>query len=180
MWLQHEAKVNVTRISIELDEVSAMFRLLFVVHGSGGYGRSHLALKASQETWVVILSYSNQLHHAIDLVSLPSCSGTEWMCREQRGLCVKAPSPHPSTSFHPQWQVTQSSKSQAPLFSSEQVARPAVAMVTSNNQSQARADVKRGQGVPIRRTTQSHPTSTRLHVGNLFLCATFLQREIEI
>lgn len=149
-----------------------------MVHGNGGYGCSHLALKASQETLVVILSYSNQLHHAIGLVSLTSCSSTEWMCREQHGLCVKAPSPHHSTSFHPQWQVTQSSKSQAPLFSSKQVARPAVAMVTSHNQSQARADEKRGQGVPITRTTQSHPTSTQLDVGNLFLCATFLQHKI--
>lgn len=140
------------------------------------------ALKASLETEVVILSYSNQLLHAIDLVSLTGCSSSsEWMCREQYGLCVKSPLPPHSTSLppsavasNPSFEVTS-----FPPSPSKQVTRPAVAMVTSHIQSQDGGREERGGGwVPITRTTQSHPASARLHTGNLFLCATFLQHRI--
>lgn len=79
-----------------------------------------------------------------------------------------------AVASNPSFEVTSS-----PPSPSEQVTRPAVAMVTSHNQRQDEEDgERRGGRVPIARTTQSHPASARLHTGNLFLCTAFLQHKI--
>lgn len=133
------------------------------------------APKASLETRLVILSYSNQLLRAIDLVSSSGCWSGERMCAEQRGLCANPPTPHLPPS-HPPWLVTQASKSRAPLIPPPpapppplflQVTRPAVAMVTSQSED-------RGASERSTKTAQSHPAS----FGAALKQSSFLQLEI--
>jgi len=138
MWFQHKAKVNMCHWDSRWDQWSQTYVQEFI-HGvrslavilsvytrDGQRGPDMAALKASLEPEVLILSYSHQLLHAIDLVCLTGCWSSEWMCREQFGLFVKPPPPPPthththththSTSLHPPRLVTQASKSRALLI----------------------------------------------------------------
>lgn len=103
-------------------------------------------------------------------------------CEENSVVFVQSPTPPssvltPSTeTSNPSFKVTSS-----PPPPSKQVTRPAVAMVTSHNQSrdEGRKDGRRGSNHKDDSITPL-PASALLHTGNFFLCATFLRTQDSI